>query len=309
VFALGTGTASGADIVRLGQVSLTATSWPAIVATKQGFWAANGIDVQTIQIGIPEGMQAVESDSLDVMHDPCNTVINFIERGARNSALSFVTVATHPGLVIAQKGITTAKALRGKTVGTTAVNSGSTVLLTNFLKSQGLQKGDYDLVGGQSTAQLYTGLMSGVYDAVYLLPPQSASAVESGRNIVGAFRDVSPKFQFACFASNRKWLAKEPAAARRFGKAWLQGVNWLYQPENRKQAEAYLAEAMKLTPAAASQTYDEMIVKTKDIYPRDGKVDFTALQAVIKLMVEAKELPTAPTRNPREYVDETMVKD
>ncbi len=299
--------AAAATKVIVGQVAATATSWPMIIAQKKGFFAANGIEVETIQIGVSEGMQALTAGSLNLMHDPCNTVIDFIERGAKNVRIGMVTVGPHPGVLIGKKGVAAIGELRGKTIGVTSVNSGSTVLVRRLLKAHGLDNHDYDVVGGGGTAQLFKGLQAGVFDAVWLIPPQSVAAVDAGFPAIGAFREVAPKFDFACFAVNLDWLKREQKAAQAFGKSWLAGVSWLYDPANRAQAESYLAEAMKLAPAVARETYEEMVVKKVDYYPRDGRADPEALRAVVDISFQGGELQSMPTHDVRSYVDETML--
>src|SRR5262245_66095488 len=79
--ALAAAPALSASKVSFGQVSPTATMWPGIVATKKGFFAANGVEMDTVSIGVSPGMQAVAAGSLNIMHNTCNAVISFIEMG------------------------------------------------------------------------------------------------------------------------------------------------------------------------------------------------------------------------------------
>ena len=57
--ALSAAPAWSATKVSFGQVSPTATVWPGVVATKKGFFAANGVEIDTVSIGVSPGMQAV----------------------------------------------------------------------------------------------------------------------------------------------------------------------------------------------------------------------------------------------------------
>src|SRR5438552_9267842 len=86
--ALGADTACAATKVSFGQVSPTATIWPAVVATKTGFFAANGVEMDTVSIGVSPGMQAVAAGSLNIMHNTCNAVISFIAMGGSGVHLS-----------------------------------------------------------------------------------------------------------------------------------------------------------------------------------------------------------------------------
>jgi ABC-type nitrate/sulfonate/bicarbonate transport system substrate-binding protein len=301
MMASGTGPALAATKVSFGQVSPTATTWPGIVATRKGFFAANGVEMDTVSIGVSPGMQAVAAGSLNIMHNTCNAVISFIEMGGRGAHLSLVSMGVHPGVVVTKKGLTSASELKGKVVGTSSVKSGSTILLRRLLKARGLGPADYDVVAGQG------GLQAGALDAVWLVPPQSLTAVKAGYPVLGTFKEVAPKFPFVCFATNDAWIKADPAAAQGFAKAWLAAVAWLYDPANRTEAEKLLAEELKLAPDVAAASYDELIAKSKDTFPRDGRVDPEVLRGMIDIMVEGEELPAKPQGDIGRYLDDTML--
>ena len=305
--AFGADSARSATKVSFGQVSPTATVWPGVVATKKGFFAANGVEMDTVSIGVSPGMQAVASGSLNIMHNTCNAVISFIEMGGGGVHLSLVSMGIHPGVVVAKKGLKSASELKGKVVGTSSIKSGSTILLRRLLKARGLEPSDYDLVAGQGSAQIFSGLQAGALDAVWLVPPQSLTAATAGYPVIGAFKEVAPKFPFVCFATNDNWLKNNTGVAKGFARAWLAAVAWLYDPANRAEAERLLADALKLPPEIAAASYDELIVKNKDTYPRDGRVDPDVLRAMIDIMVEGEELPAKPQGDIGRYLDETML--
>jgi NitT/TauT family transport system substrate-binding protein len=305
--ALGGDPASAATKVSFGQVSATATMWPGVVATKKGFFAANGVEMDTVSIGVSPGMQAVAAGSINIMHNTCNAVISFMESGGGGVHLSLVSMGIHPGVVVGKKGLKSAGELKGKVVGTSSIKSGSTILLRRLLKARGLEPSDYDVVAGQGSAQIFSGLQAGALEAVWLVPPQSLTATAAGYPVIGTFKEVAPKFPFVCFATNDAWVKANTAAAQGFARAWLAGVAWLYDPANRAEAEKLLAAALKLSPEIAAASYDELIVKNKDTYPRDGKMDLDVLRAMIDIMVEGEELPGKPQGDIRRYLDETLL--
>ena len=159
-FAFGWDPARAATKVSFGQVSATATMWPGVVATKKGFFAANGVEMDTVSIGVSPGMQAVAAGSINIMHNTCNAVISFIESGGSGVHLSLVSMGIHPGVVVGKKGLKSASELKGKVVGTSSIKSGSTILLRRLLKARGLEASDYDVVAGQGSAQIFSGLQA-----------------------------------------------------------------------------------------------------------------------------------------------------
>ena len=299
--------AAAATKVSFGQVSPTATIWPAVVATKKGFFAANGVEIDMVSIGVSPGMQAVASGSLNIMHNTCNAPISFLEAGGTGVHISLVSMGIHPGVVFGKKGVKGAADLKGQVVGTSSIKSGSTVLLRRVLKARGLGPGDYDVVAGQGSAQIFQGLQAGALAAVWLVPPQSLSAIAGGFPVIGTFQEVAPKFPFVCFVTNDNWVTNNTAVAQGFAKAWLAAVAWLYDPANRAEAEKLLADELKLQPAIAAATYDELIAKSPNTFPRDGKVDIDVLRGMIDVMVEGEELPAPPKGELRRFFDDTML--
>jgi ABC-type nitrate/sulfonate/bicarbonate transport system substrate-binding protein len=129
----------------------------------------------------------------------------------------------------------------------------------------------------------------------------------AGYSVLGSFREVAPNYPFVCFGVNTDWLASKAEVARRFAHAWFKGVAWLYDPANRAEAEALLAQGLKVSADAAARTYESLIVQNKNTFSRDGKIDPEALRNIVTVMVEGEELPAMPKGDLSKYLDETMV--
>ena len=301
--------AAAADKISFGQVSPTATVWPGTVATRKGFFAANNVEMDPVSIGVSPGMQAVAAGSLDIMHNTCNAPISFYEGGGNNVRISMVSMSIHPAVLIGKKGVKSIEELKGKVIGTSSIKSGSTILLRRLLKAHGLGDKDYDVVAGQGSAQIFNGLQAGALDAVWLVPPQSYTAASAGYAVLGSFREVAPKFPFVCFVTNSQWLKTKADVGRRFVKAWLAAVNWLHDPVNRAEAEQLLAAELKVSADAAAKTYDDLIVKNPDTFPRNGRIETDALRAMLAIMIEGEELNAMPQGDIRKYVDDTLLSE
>jgi ABC-type nitrate/sulfonate/bicarbonate transport system substrate-binding protein len=143
---------------------------------------------------------------------------------------------------------------------------------------------------------------------VLLVPPQSYVAESAGYPVLGAFREVAPKFPFVCFVTNTEWLRAKHDVGRRFVKAWLEAVAWLHDPANRAEAEKLLAEALKVPADAAAKTYDDLIVINPDTFPRDGRLDPEALKEMVSIMVEGEELAAMPQGDLGRYLDDSLLR-
>lgn len=299
--------AHAADTVIFGQVSPTATLWPAAIAAKKGFFTTENIAIALVSIGVSPGMQAVATGSLDIMQNTCNAPIAFYEGGGTNVRISMVSMSTHPAVLIARKGLTGYAALRGKVIGTSAIKSGSTILLRRLLQAHGLSEHDYDLIAGQGSAQVFNGLQAGALDAVWLVPPQSYMAANAGFTVLGGFREVAPKFPFVCFVTRTEWLSSKADVGRRFVKAWRSAVRWLHDPANRSEAEKLLAAELKVPPDAAAKSYDALVLENPESFPADGRIDPAALREMIAVMIEGEELKAMPGGDLRKYIDESLL--
>jgi hypothetical protein len=56
-----------------------------------------------------------------------------------------------------------------------------------------------------------------------------------------------------------------------------------------------------------AKTYDDLILRNPDNYPRSGRLDTAALRAIIGIMVEGEEIGAVPGGDIRKYVDETLL--
>jgi ABC-type nitrate/sulfonate/bicarbonate transport system substrate-binding protein len=238
-------------------------------------------------------MQALSAGSLNIMHEPCNSEVTFIEKGGKNVVVFAVTVVPHPGVIVGAKQNDEIKDLKGKTLAVTFINAGSTAMFRRLLEQKGLKPSDYELVAGSGTANLYNGLKAGAYQAVWLMPPQSIAAADGGYHILASFSEIAPDVPYNCLGANKAWYDANRKLVGKFNDAWLKGVRWLYDAKNKKEAAKILAEVSKLTPETAEKTYDEMVQKVK-AFPRDGKADRAGFARMIDLMVEGGELKSAP---------------
>jgi len=275
---------------------------------QEGFFAANGVEMDTVSIGVSPGMQAVASGSLNIMHNTCNAVISFIEMGGGGVHLSLVSMGIHPGVVVGQKGLKSAAELKGKMVGTSSIKSGSTILLRRLLKARGLEPSAYDVrrgAGQRADLQRTAGRRArcGLAGAA-AVAHRHDRGLSRDRHLQGGGRRNS---RSCCFATNDAWVKSNTAAAQGFAKAWLAGVAWLYDPRNPRGGREAAADELKLTPEIAAATYDALIVKSADTYPRDGRVDLDVLRAMIDIMVEGEELPARPQGDIGRYLDDTML--
>lgn len=168
---------------------------PLWVASKQGFFEQQGLDVQLILLrGTPLNIQALAAGSVYVSGPTPDAVIEATERG-----LDLVMVGgvinglTHA--IMGGKQYRSYDDLRGATLGSLSLTSGITFALRRVLKAKGLEyPRDYKLINLGGTPELLAALSTGQIAAAPLAIPLNLAAEESGLHLIGWYREVLPNY-------------------------------------------------------------------------------------------------------------------
>ncbi|MGH7875287.1 MAG: ABC transporter substrate-binding protein, partial [Candidatus Binatia bacterium] len=196
--------------IYLGASSKTLGYSPLWVATKQGFFDQQGLDVQLVLLrGVPMTLQALAAGSLTFGSGGPEPYIEASERG-----LDFVVTG---GIIngiaqflIAGKNYKSYEDLRGATFGTASLSGGTITALKAALKIKGLEyPRDYKLmiIAGGSSANL-AALQSGQIAATTVAVPLNYAAEESGLNLIGPLSEGIAHFQTNAIVARRSWAEK-----------------------------------------------------------------------------------------------------
>ncbi|HLI26145.1 MAG TPA: ABC transporter substrate-binding protein [Chloroflexota bacterium] len=286
--------------IQYGMVSRNVHNWPIFVAEQQGFFEHEGLEVETTQTGASvRAVQFVASGSLDVVSASADAVILGHDRGAPVVIVGGVNRAVYS--LVAQPHIRAYSALRGATLGVSALKGGETTHLRKLLQARGLQESDYHLVVGGGTAERYIAFRSGAFDAAMLPSPEDVQLRQDGYPILGSSKEVLPHFPFLTMAARQDWAAANADTLVRWLRAVGRAIDWIYDPSNREGALRGLTEGIGATREAAEQTYEGWIVQDHILYPR-GAIDLASIQAMLELMLEQGDL-SAPLPPPERFVD------
>src|SRR5437867_3203179 len=199
-----------------------------------GFFEREGLDVPIITMrGSPLTIQALTADSIYVANATVDTLIGAYEKGADIT-------------MIGGKPYKTYADLRGTTIGTQTLTSGTGFALRLVLKAHGLEyPRDYKLLNIGGASDRYQALTSGQISSTPVGLPLDLMAKQQGFNIIGYFTDDLPNFQFAGYFVKRSWAEKNRALVVRFMKALASTMHWML--DNRDAACAYLSKEMAIS--------------------------------------------------------------
>jgi NitT/TauT family transport system substrate-binding protein len=283
--------ASAADTILTGSVgSTSANQWPLYIALKKGFFAAEGLNIDTVFAQSNASViQQLAAGSTNVatstgLVDP----IRAIEKGA---PIGIVRIEIHapPYALLAKRDIADMNGLKGKTIIVGGAKDITRIFTDRMLQPHGLKNGDFDYVFAGATNARFSALQSGGVDAALLTAPFNFYAESAGFKNLGFTFDYLPDMPFAGIAMNRAWAAANPAVAQRFLSVFVKTIGWFYDERNRPEAVQILAEVSKLKVEDVEKAYD--FLGGKKLFEPTGKVSKAKLAKVVDALRELGDLP------------------
>jgi ABC-type nitrate/sulfonate/bicarbonate transport system substrate-binding protein len=206
-----------------------------------------------------------------------------------------------PYSLIVQPDIKSFNDLRGKSLATSSLTSGATVILRKIMGANGLRDSDYDIVPAGGTAERYAAIRSGTLAGGLLLQPEDYMIMADGFPRLAYATDYIKKYQWVVMAVHKSWARDNEDKLVRVLRAQNDAYRWVYDPRNRDETIALIVETQNTTEPIARATY-ELYVDQLKIWPTAGEIDQEALREVIQLMGELGQLQ-APLPEPSRYID------
>ena len=278
---------------------------PMWVALKQGFFNRNGLDVQLVLIsGADKSMMALLGGSVYVSSGAIDAGIAAAEQGADLVSIGgVINGLTH--MVMAAKKFRTYEDLRGATIGSSGLTSGTAFVLRRVLQAKGLEyPRDYKLINVGGSASSFLALTAGKIDASIIAVPLSFDAADMGFNVIGRVVDVIPNYQLTEISSKRSWAEKNRPLLVRFMKAMAQSMRWLY--DNKEAAIAFLGKEMNSKPDQARKGWE--YYTENRIWDPNADLNIEGVKVVIQIYAERMQMK-GPLPTPAKYVDQSYLKE
>ena len=289
----------------IGESSKTLSYGPLWVAAKLGFFEKEGLEVPIVTMrGSPLTIQALTADSIYVANATVDTLINAYEKGGADLTMIGGLIN---GLGLSMVGGKQSKSyadLRGTTIGTQTLTSGTGFALRLVLKAHGLDyPRDYQLLNIGGASDRYQALTSGQISSAPVGVPLDLVAKQQGFNIIGYFADDLPNFQFNTYIVKRSWAEKNRPLVVRFMKAMVSTMRWMN--DNRDQACTYLTNEMVLSMEHCRHGSDYNW-KSR-IWDRNADLNVEGVRTVMKITAEQGILKE-PLPPASKYIDQSYLK-
>ena len=285
------------------------SNWPIWAAQDKGYFAQNGV---AVHLTPTPGSAFQLSNTIDGKFDVAMTAIDNLiaydegqgEATTTKKAELVAVMGSDNGFlhVISVPEVKSYKELKGKTLSVDALTTGYAFVLQKMLQKGGLKPSDYTLVRAGGGLQRFEALMKKEHAATLLFTPFELIAEEKGYHDLGAAIDVLGHYQGLVAAVQRSWAKEHRQELVGYICAYVQGIDWLYDPANKAEAIALLRKNITtMTPEIAESTYRVMFDPKHGLLKK-GRIDTAGVKIVLALRSEYGE-PKKKLADPNRYID------
>ena len=267
------------------------------------YFEREGLDVDVVLMrGTAPAVQAMIAGSISAGLVANDGPIAAVEQGMDIAMIASSSKLTH--MLVAGKNYKTWEDLRGATIGSSTLTSGTAFVLRRALKVKGLEyPRDYKLLNVGGTTSALVAMSAGQIAAAMLAVPNAFQAQEAGFNVIGRVADIFPNYLLSAYSVRRSWAEKNRSQVVRFLKAVLLARKWL--EEDRKNAVQFLSKEFELKPALAEKGLDYYLAN--QIWHPELDIELDGLKTVVDIYAEQTGMK-GPVPGPEKYVDMSYLK-
>ena len=272
-------------------------------AWRRGYFEREGLDAEVVVMrGTAPAVQALIANSISVGLLANDGPITAVEQGMDLAMVASGSKLTH--MLLGGKNYKTWEDLRGSTIGSSTLTSGTAFVLRRALKLKGLEyPRDYKLLAVGGTGPSFVAMQTGQIAAAMQAVPYAFQAQDAGFNVIGRIADLLPNYLLSAYSVRRSWAEKNRPQIVRFLKAVVRAKKWFEQ--ERKSAVEFLAKEFQLSPALAERGLDYYL--TTQAWHPELDIEMDGLKTVVDIFAEQTNLKgTLPSAE--KYVDQSYLR-
>jgi NitT/TauT family transport system substrate-binding protein len=232
--------------IRLGLLPFS-ESLGAVVADKQGYFKAEGLDVEVTKINSGAvGVTVLQAGKLDIIFSNTVSTLQAMEQGLDAVILAPGAVVRASGadttiaLMVRKGSLKSVKELEGKRVAVNVINSTAWLHAVAMLDKHGVDRSKVRF-SEVPFPQMNDPLVNGQLDAIYQVEPFRSVLMATGKaEVVGyPYVETLPDSDITQYLALTSWVEKNRATAAKFARAIAKGAQFANVPSN----EAALREA------------------------------------------------------------------
>lgn len=290
--------------IRFAAISRNYFNMPIWIGMAQGLFRAEGIDLEIeLHEGVDEVTARLADGHVQLAFGITEHVILDNETGGQSEIIGG-NVNRLPFSLIAGKAIRGWDDMRGKVVGVSSLQAGSSSLVLRLFEAHGLHcPRDYRLVAVGPILTRWAMLQSGEIDAGLQGAPLDYIATDAGYPTLADPRADFPDFQFTSLHVLSGWARGNHDLVVRFMRGFIRAHEWFYA--NRDQAGVIAVEQTGVARHYADRAWDDYVAA--EIFPRDGDASDAAVQALIDVSGLIRALPHRTRTNAADYINRSYL--
>ncbi len=266
-----------------------ATNLPLWVAEAYGFLRARGLalDIRDTA-GSVEQLTELIAGEHDLVMTLMDNVVAYAsgqgEVAAAGDSDLVAVIGSDDGFsrLVVQPDISGLPDLRGRTLSVDAMTTGLAFVLRRLLALNGVEESTETFGPAGGVLQRWPAMMAGRPAATLLVTPFEFMAEPRGLRVLARGSDAVPRYQGNVIATRRRWAQDNTDRLVAFCAAWLDALDWLFEPANRAAAiDMVCANMPDMARPIAARTCDVFL--SPGGFARDGACDPAAVSGVLEL--------------------------
>lgn len=285
--------------IRIGFPSVAFQELPLFAASKRGFFHAEGLNVELVQIAGAPAVAALLSGDVDYITHNSRIVATAVRGGGVKSIFNYVARPIY--YLVTLPEIKQPKELQGHTVGVSSFGGAAYYITKQLLEYYGLNASKDVAIRALGQDSIRFSAMAGKAIQATLLPPDFAvRSKELGFNVLVYAGDIVD-MPMGGLGTTDKRLKEKRDEARRVLRALIRSLRFVN--DDREGAKSLLIDTFKMTSASAAEAY-ELGVK---IFGREGAPSENGLKTLLAATQEELKHPTEIA--PRTVMDLSILRD
>lgn len=290
--------------ITVGAVSRNYFNMPLWVAVHQNMFRDEGLDVTLdLQEPIDEVWKRLQDGRMDIALGVTEQIILDQEAGGHLEIIGG-NVNRLPFSLIAGKHIHSFEDMRGKVVGVSSLQAGSSSLIMKIFEMHGLHyPADYRIEEVGPILARWENLQSGKIDAGLQGAPLNYIAQDLGYPSLCEPREVFPWFQFTSLHVDGRWATANRETVLAFMRAFIRAHRWYY--ENKEACCRIAVAETGIDPKYANRAWDEYT--QTEIFPRDARANPLSIQALIDVSALIRAVPNRAITRAIDYINHSYL--
>jgi ABC-type nitrate/sulfonate/bicarbonate transport system substrate-binding protein len=278
--------------------------------SEQGFFAKRGLELDIVFTpNSIEQLTGLAAGKFDVILTAIDNIVAYKEGQGEVPADGDTDMFAFMGSddaflrLVVQPDIKSFDDLRGQILTADALTTGFAFVLRRMLALNNIPEDEITWMSTGGVLQRWQAMMEHPEQKGTLqVTPFEILGASKGHHVLARAADVLDSYQGLVGGARVAWAEENADDLAGFIAAWLESVNWLYDPANREAAiDTILANMPQMSREVASGALD-VYIDLQTGMRRDGAFDMPGIQTVLDLRREFGPAPD-DLHGPDHYID------